>query len=158
VGGTLGLYGASGKQLYKLYSDNTTNAVSSIIQTALWPLGDPIRDKQTLKFGVEAIIPSGGGLINVTVDNPLNSSSQYTLANYLTWLNNFGTAIPWTNNSNATVQWVGGLGGYQLYRSDAQQPSGGSSGQKYIGLTMTSNTSNLVYNTFELEYEYRARF
>jgi hypothetical protein len=158
IAGTLGLYGVSGKQLYRLYNDSTDNAVSSIVQTALWPLGDPIRDKQTLKFGVEAIIPSGGGLINLTVDNPLNSTSAYTLANYLTWLNNFGTTIGWLNNSNATVQWVGGLGGYQLYRSDAQQPSGGSSGQKYIGLTMTSNTANLVYNTFELEYEYRARF
>jgi hypothetical protein len=158
VGGTLGLYGVSGKQLFRLYADTGSNAVSSIVQTALWPLTDPIRDKQATKFAIEAILPTGGGSIDVTLDNPLNSSMTYVFANYLNWVNNSNQVIGWVNNAAATVLWSGGLSGYQLYRGDAQQPVGSTSGQKYIGMTMTSNTANIVYNTFELEYELRARF
>ena len=157
VGGTLAMFGASGKSLYKLYVDSA-NLIPSIIQTALWGLGDPIRDKQTTKFGVEATFPTGGGTINLTVDNPVNSSNAYVLSNYITWVNNLGQTIGWTNNSSTVISWSGGVSGYTLYRGDAQQGSGGISGQKYVGMTLTSNTANFVLNTLELEYEKRARF
>lgn len=158
VGGTLGLFGASGKQIFQLYADTTGNAVSSVVQTALWPLGDPIRDKQSTKCGIEAILPGGGGSINVTVDNPINTSNVTVLANYVNWVNNANQIVTWTNQSSVTVPWTGGVNGYQLYLFDPQQPVGGISGQKYIGMTLTSNTANLVYSTLELEYEMRARF
>jgi hypothetical protein len=157
VGGTLALFGASGKNLYQLYTDSA-NLIPSIIQTALWGLGDPIRDKQTTKFGVEATFPAGGGTINLTVDNPINSSNAYVLSNYITWINNLGQTIGWKNNSATVIPWSGGVSGYALYRGDAQQGSGGVSGQKYVGLTLRSNTANFVLNTLELEYEKRARF
>ena len=157
VGGTLAMFGASGKNLNKLYVDSA-NLIPSIIQTALWGLGDPIRDKQTTKFGVEATFPAGGGIINLTIDNPVNSSSAYVLSNYITWVNNALQTIGWTNNSNVAIPWSGGVSGYTLYRGDAQQGSGGISGQKYVGMTLTSNTANFVLNTLELEYEKRARF
>lgn len=157
VGGTLGMFGASGNQLFQLYTDSA-NAIPSVIQTALLSMGDPIRDKQVQKLGFEAITQAGGAVFNVTVDNPVNSSSQYVFSTNLSWVNNTSQIIQWKNNSSTIIAWSGGLGGYQLYRSDAQQPSGGTSGQKYVGLTMTSNTPNFVLSTLELEYEKRARF
>lgn len=155
VGGTLGIYGASGANLYRLYSDTSTNAVSSIVQTALWPMSDPIRDKQVIRFGLEAEIPDGGGIIMVTVDNPTNSTNTYTFQNDIPWVNNLGTIIPWVNSSNNIIPWAGGISGYQLYNSIGDQV--GQWG-KYVGLTMTSNTANLVYNTFAMEAELRARW
>jgi hypothetical protein len=158
VGGVLGEYGAAGNQLFRLFGGGT-NAVNSVVQTALWAMADPIRDKQTTKVGVEAILPSGGAIINLTMDNPVNTSlTPYILTDLVGWQNNAFAMIGWKNNTSSVITWSGGFGGYQLYRADAQQPGGGVSGQKYTGLTLTSNTANLVYSTFELEYEKRARF
>lgn len=155
--GVLGMYGASGKTLYQLYVDKA-NLISSTVQTALWGLGDPIRDKQATKFGVEVTFNAAAGEIDLTMDNAQNSTSPYVLTTTVGWINNSGNAVTWTNGSNVVIGWTGGVGGYQLYRSDAQQPIAQSSGQKYIGMTLTSNTPNFVLNTLELEYEKRARF
>ena len=145
----ISMYGTGGTNLVKLYSNTTVN-ISSNVQTALWPLTDIIRDKQALKFGVEATL-SSGLLLNVTVDSQSNVSPTYSLTNVVTWYNNSGTTIGWINNSSALIGWYGGSG-YQLYKSDAQQYG------KYLGLTLTSNSAAFIYNTFEMEYELRARF
>jgi hypothetical protein len=150
VGGKLEIFGTTGKDLYQLY--NSANAaVSSTVQTALWMLGDPIRDKQALKWGVEATLTLGATL-NLTVDSENNSSPIYVISNTLGWTNNSGTTIPWVNIYGTTINWTSLGNGYYLYRSDAQQWG------KYLGYTITSNSPAYTYNTFELEYEKRARF
>jgi hypothetical protein len=60
-------------------------------------------------------------------------------------------SISWVNNSAQTVSWTGGTG-YVLYKSDAQQYG------KYLGYTINSTSPSFTYNTFEMEYELRARF
>ena len=149
VGGKVTLFGTSGTNLYKLYSDTTSN-ISSYIQTALLPMQDPIRTKQALKFGVEATL-TAGGQVNVTVDSETNSSPTYALQNTDGWTNNAGQVIPWINNSSVVISWIF-TAGYYLYKSDAQQWG------KYLGLTMTSTSPNFIYNTFEFEHELRVRF
>ena len=153
VGGFIQLYGTTGTDLYQLYGDANAS-VSSIVQTALWSLSDPIRDKQALKFGVEAIL-SKGGTITLTVDNESNSSPPYTLTNTIpggVWINNLGNSVFWTNQFGNTIMWISGSNGYYLYKSDAQQWG------KYLGYTLTSNSPGMTYSTFELEHELRARF
>jgi hypothetical protein len=143
------LYGSDGTNLVRLYGNSTSN-VSSTIKSALWPMGDPIRDKQALKFGVEAIISQGGGF-TATVDSEVGSSPPYNLAdNQITWTNIFGNTISWTNNASAIIGWINS--GYQLYKSDAQQWG------KYLGLTLSSNSAGIVVSTLEMEHELRARF
>jgi hypothetical protein len=149
LSGLINLYGTTDTDLYRLYSDNTGN-VSSTIRTALMPMGDPIRTKQALKFGIEATL-NNASTINVTVDSEAGSSPVYTLDNNVVWYNNSITAIPWKNNSNNTIGWITS-NGYALYKSDAQQYG------KYLGLTITSNSAGFVYNTFEFEHELRVRF
>lgn len=147
--GLINLYGTATKQLYRLYA-NTTASIASTIQTALMDMGDSIRTKQALKFGVEATL-NGASTFIVTVDSESGSSPQYTLNNTATWVNNSYQVITWTNGSNATIGWVT-TNGYQLYKSDAQQYG------KYLGLTMTSNAAGYVVNTYEFEHELRVRF
>ena len=147
--GLINLYGVANKDLLRLYADSTAN-VSSKIQTALMPMGDPIRTKQALKFGVEATL-NGAATFNITVDSETGSSPQYSLNNLVTWVNNVGQTITWTNNASAVIGWVTS-NGYALYKSDAQQYG------KYLGLTMTSTDPSFVVNTFEFEHELRVRF
>jgi len=150
VGGQLNMYGTDGTSLVKLYS-SSTQSIATQIKTALWALNDPIRDKQALKFGVEATVPdTEAGVLTVTVDNENRSSAGISLSNTVNWQNNSGEIIPWLNNSGTAIGWASV--GYQLYKYDAQQYG------KYLGLTVTSNTPNFVINGFQLEHELRARF
>ena len=149
VGGKINLYGTDGSALYQLYANNTAN-VTSIIQTALMPMNDPIRDKQALKFGVE-VTTANSTIFTVTVDSQAGSSPPYTLQNNVLWYNNLGVNLNWINNSSQVIYWLF-TSGYYLYKSDAQQWG------KYLGLTLTSNSAAFVVNTFEFEHELRARF
>ena len=143
------MYGSDGNNLVRLYGGGLS-PVASTIKTALWAMGDPIRDKQALKLGVEATITQDGEL-NATIDSEVGSSPTYNLANNTTvWVNNAGQTIAWTNNSAATIGWINA--GYQLYKTDAQQWG------KYLGVTLTSNSAGIVVSTFEMEHELRARF
>jgi len=149
VGGLISLYGVDDKALYKLYASSTA-AVNSLIRTALMPLGDPIRTKQALKFGIEATLTAGASL-TVTVDSEQGSSPAYALTNETLWVNNVGATISWVNSSSQVIPWLYSQG-YFLYKSDAQQYG------KYLGLTLTSSSPAFVYNTFEMEHELRVRF
>ena len=149
VGGKINLYGTDGSVLYQLYANNTAN-VTSIIQTALMPMNDPIRDKQALKFGVE-VTTANSTIFTVTVDSQAGSSPPYTLQNNVLWYNNLGVNLNWINNSSQVIYWLFSSG-YYLYKSDAQQWG------KYLGLTLQSNSAAFVVNTFEFEHELRARF
>jgi hypothetical protein len=149
VSGKINLYGTDGSALYQLYANNTAN-VSSIIQTALMPMNDPIRDKQALKFGVE-VTTANSTIFTVTVDSQAGSSPPYTLQNNVLWYNNLGVNLNWINNSSQVIYWLFSSG-YYLYKSDAQQWG------KYLGLTLQSNSAAFVVNTFEFEHELRARF
>jgi len=147
--GGVQLYATDGTKLTKLYADSTSN-ISSNLSTALWPMSDTIRTKQALKFGIEATLTLGG-VLNVTVDSESNVSPVYVMTNFITWYNNAGTTIPWQNNSLVNVPWTYS-NGYVLYKSDAQQYG------KYLGLTVTSTSPGMTYNTFETEHELRVRF
>jgi len=150
VGGKLTLFGTQNNQLYKLYA-NSTSSISTIVQTALMPMGDPIRTKQALKIGVEATAGANSAItMNTTVDNENNSSPAYTLSSLVSWQNNYLNTIAWSNSSGANIGW--GTTGYNLYKTDASQYG------KYLGITVTSNNPNYVLNGFEFEHELRVRF
>jgi hypothetical protein len=148
AGGVISLYGTSSTALYKLYNSSTVGA-DVIVRSALWPMNDPIRDKQALKAAIEATT-STIGTFGVTIDSEIKSSATGIGISYVSWANNAGNIISWTNNSNATISWFNN--GYTLYKSDAQQYG------KYLGLTITASNALFTLNTLELEYELRARF
>jgi hypothetical protein len=149
VGGVINLYGVATTTVYRLYNNTTAN-VASYIQTALDPMGDSIRTKQALKFGIEATVSNSATFV-VTVDSESGSSPTYTLSNSILWTNYLGNTIGWINNSSVAIAWSS-QNGYYLYKTDAQQYG------KYLGLTQTSNSAGFVVNTFEFEHELRVRF
>ena len=151
IGGKITTYGCDGQNLYQLYADPNAN-VASYVQTALLPMGDPIRTKQALKFGVEGTATLGGDL-TITVDSEQNSSPAYTVqGSGIDWINNAGNTVTWFNSSGTTVAWNQSGSPYWLYKSDASQWG------KYIGLTIQTSQPQFVVNTIEFEHELRTRF
>ena len=148
--GQINLYGVSTNQLYRLYT-NTTSNITSRVQTALMPMTDPIRTKQALKIGIEATAPANGVVdMSATIDNENRSSSPYNLTSLISWQNISLQTIPWSNSSGVLIGW--GTSGYALYKTDAQQYG------KYLGITVTSSNPGYVINGFEFEHELRVRF
>jgi hypothetical protein len=148
--GSVRLYGTDGANVFQMYANVSAN-ISSIVQTALMPMGDNIRTKQALKFGIEATLGSGGSVLTASIDSEVGSSTSYTLGNLIGWTNNVGNLIPWVNNSSAIIPWSGGAG-YTLYKTDSQMYG------KYLGITSQSTSPNFSYNGFEFEHELRVRF
>ena len=150
VGGKINLYGTNGNNCVQLYS-NTSATVSSYVQTSLNPMKDPIRTKQATKIGIEATL-TNASQITVTVDSETGSSPAVVLGQLISWINNSSVTIPWQNNSLQTIGWSAGVSGYTLYKTDAKQYG------KYLGMTVTSTATGIVYNGFEYEHELRVRF
>jgi hypothetical protein len=150
VGGKITLYGTDGTSCVKMYANTTAN-INSYVQTSLNPMKDPIRTKQALKIGVEATL-TNASTISVTVDSEQGQSPAVVLGQMAEWINNFSVVIPWVNNSAQEIGWYPASSGYTLYKSDAKQYG------KYLGMTVTSTNSGIVYNGFEYEHELRVRF
>jgi len=153
--GNILMYGTTGTDFVKFYSNSTTG-IDWELETALWPMGDPIRDKQALKVGIEATLGTGFASLQAYIDSENQQSPAIDFANTVFWVNNLGTVIPWVNNSSEQIGWTGQGGsitsGYFLYKSDAKMYG------KYLGLTVTGNTTPFTINGFQLEHELRARF
>ena len=152
--GFLNLYGTTGLNLYQFYEDEA-NPVSVNIETALLPMGDPIRDKQALKIGIEATLGNQPVILDAHVDSESAQSPIITFANSVLWVNNSAQVIDWQNNSSQIISWLGAQSsgaGYFLYKSDAKMYG------KYLGMTVQSTSTPFTINGFQFEHELRARF
>jgi hypothetical protein len=155
IAGNILLYGTTGSNLIKFYN-SATATLEWRIATALWPMGDPIRDKQALKLGVEATLSTGFASFDAFMDSENQQSPAIPFANSVEWINNLANPIAWTNSGGAIVGWtsifIPGGNQYYLYRSDARMYG------KYLGVTLTGTTTPFTINGFQLEHELRARF
>jgi hypothetical protein len=153
-GGLLNIYGSTGTDMYQFYIDDT-RGVPIDIQTGLLAMGDPIRDKQALKFGIEATFGAAPGAITVYVDSESSQSNPTVFTNSIVWLNNNQQEVVWLNNLSEPTFWLGSTNlnvGYFLYKSDAKMYG------KYLGLTLVASIRPLTINGFQFEHELRARF
>jgi hypothetical protein len=152
--GFINLYGTTGQNLYQFYED-AANPVDMQLETALLPMGDPIRDKQALKIGIEATLGNTPIIFVAYVDSENQQSPAIDFTNAVNWTNNVGTVISWSNNSSNVVGWGSATSsgaGYYLYKSDAKMFG------KYLGITLTGSVTPFTINGFEFEHELRARF
>lgn len=154
TGGKLLIFGTNGTNFLKLYSDTSTS-VDIILETALDAMGDPIRDKQALKIGIEATLGSSPTNLTAYVDSESAQSPPIAFQNAIEWINNSSQEIQWANNASAIIGWLssGSAGaGYYLYKSDAEMWG------KYLGITVNSTSTPIVINGFQFEHELRTRF
>jgi hypothetical protein len=155
ISGNIIMYGTTGQNLIKFYQ-NSTSGISWEVVSALWPMGDPIRDKQALKVGIEATLGSGFADFTAFIDSENQQSPAITFANSIDWINNSSQVVQWTNSSGTPIGWtsstVTGGTDYYLYKSDAKMYG------KYLGITLTGATTPFTINGFQMEHELRARF
>jgi hypothetical protein len=154
TGGRIKLFGTSGSNFVELYGDATV-PVNIVLETALDAMGDPIRDKQALKIGIEATLGSTPTTMNAYVDSEAAQSPVITFENSVAWTNYLGNEIDWTNNLSVVIGWLGAASagaGYYLYKSDAEMWG------KYLGITINSTSTPFVINGFQFEHELRTRF
>jgi hypothetical protein len=154
TGGQIKLFGTNGTNLVQLYGDSST-PVDIILETALEAMGDPIRDKQALKIGIEATLGTVPTDMTAYVDSESAQSPPINFINSIAWENNSGVEIDWENNSNVIISWLSNTspgGGYYLYKSDAEMWG------KYLGITVNSTSTPIVINGFQFEHELRTRF
>ena len=155
ISGNIIMYGTTGQDLIKFYQ-NTTSGIDWEVVSALWPMGDPIRDKQALKVGIEATLGAGFADFTAFIDSENQQSPAITFANSIDWINNSSQVVQWTNSSGAFIGWTSStvIGGtdYYLYKSDAKMYG------KYLGITLTGETTPFTINGFQMEHELRARF
>jgi hypothetical protein len=155
ISGNIIMYGTTGQNLIKFYQ-NSTSGISWEVVSALWPMGDPIRDKQALKVGIEATLGSGFADFTAFIDSENQQSPAITFQNSIDWINNSSQVVQWTNSSGTPIGWtsstVTGGTDYYLYRSDAKMYG------KYLGITLTGATTPFTINGFQMEHELRARF
>ena len=104
--GVISLYGTTSTGLFRLYNSSTVGA-NVIVRSALWPMNDPIRDKQALKAAIE-VTTTLPGTFGVTIDSETQSNNTGISALYVNWVNNAGTVITWTNNVSSTIGWFNG--------------------------------------------------
>ena len=140
-------YCTDGTNLYRLFSDTTSN-IKSVLKTKLWDMGSPLRIKQSLKMAVEYDSSVETASINSNIDTDIGSYPvSSNLSNYLFWKNSSGGLIYWTS-SIGTLYWS--FIGKSFSRFDVNAYG------NYIGVTVTSDTPGINYSGFHLQYENRA--
>lgn len=147
INGLLSLYGTTGQDVAKLYS-NTTQTIATTIQTSLMDFGNEIFDKQIIRAGIEYRSPANAS-VTLTVDTGAQGQVQtFTGSNQLLWYNTAGALITWQNTAAQTITWLttGMLSPSALFDVTG----------KYLGFTATSNSPQLVVTSFRAEYEVRA--
>lgn len=130
-GGVQLLYAYVGNKLYQLFS-RTDQSPASTFMTALWPMEDPIQDKQVIRAGFEVSITSLLQQFTVSVDSvngsfPISTAPQIGL---VAWTNNSGNIVQWQNNALTIVSWF--TGQFLLYNGSAP-----GAYAKYVGISGT---------------------
>lgn len=148
--GTPAIFGTDGTNIYQLFSDTASN-ITSMVQTALWPMKKPTVIKAVQKAGIEVTSPTTLVSITATVDTENSSNNlSFSAANVLEWTNNSGAVVTWQNNSGATVDWA--VAGFQFFASDNEQVG------RYYGMTLTSQSPGFIYNGIMSQYEESANW
>jgi hypothetical protein len=133
VNGVPQLYGTDGQSIWNLFS-NTLNAVSTTIQSALWPMRQSWINKQVIRAGLEVNNPVSQQInFTVSVDNEYGSVAQNLSAiNTGQWINAAGVLGNWANAIGAQGGWV--VPGYSVFQGDAYNIG------RYVGLTLQSTS------------------
>lgn len=143
--GTPALFGTDGTNIWKLFSDTTSN-ISTTIQTALWPMKVPTRMKEAQKAGVEITTAAITTSVTLTLDSdfgtiPITLSSTNTGQ----WINGAGVLGNWINGAAVQGGWI--TSGFQIYQGDAEFKG------RYVGYTMTATAPGYSVNGFLMQHQ-----
>jgi hypothetical protein len=152
INGQPTLFGTDGTNLYNLFSDQTV-PVNQTIKTKLWDMGDPLANKQLLKFGLEFVNQQALNPVTGMIDTENSAGSiPFTVTDnrIVQWINNSLAVVPWMNNALTIVQWESSIPyGYAFVPMDLQTVG------RYLGITVTGTNAQTVFEGFHMQYEHR---
>lgn len=138
--GTPAIFGTDGTNIYKLFSDTTSN-ISTMIQTALWPMKKPTSMKESQKAGVEITTAAVTTAVSLSLDSDFGVVPiSFSATNTGQWVNGIGTVGNWVNGAATQGQWIST--GFQIYQGDADFKG------RYLGYTMRSTAPGYAVNGF----------
>ena len=152
INGSPILYASDGSKLYSLFT-NTSVSTNQTIKTKLWDMGDPLANKQALKFGLEVINPVASEVITGTIDTEIMGGQipiSLSSTNYVQWVNSSNQVVQWQNNVNQIVQWL--TSGYAFIPLDIQTTG------RYLGVSLYGYSIGTTYAGLHLQYEHRAQW
>jgi len=150
INGAPKLYATDGTSLFTLFTGLTTGVAQTIV-TKLWDMGDPLRDKQSLKFGLELINPNAPQTVTGTIDTEYSVGAfpfSFLGGNVVQWVNNSSQTVLWVNNVGSVVTWLNS--GYAFQATDVETVG------KYLGVTLKGNSVATIYSGMHIQYEIRA--
>ena len=154
INGQPTLFGTDGTNLYNVFGDNT-KPVNQTIKTKLWDMGDPLANKQLLKFGIEFVNKQVLSPVTGTIDTEDTSTSgsiPFTVEDnrIVQWINNSLVIVQWQNNALQIVQWQSSIPyGYAFVPMDLQTVG------RYLGITVTGTNAQTIFEGFHMQYEVR---
>ena len=145
INGVPQLYGTDGQSIWNLFS-NTLNAITTTIQSALWPMKQSWINKQVIRAGLEVNNPVSQTInFAVSVDNEYGSVAQNLSAiNTGQWVNAAAVVGNWANAVGAQGGWV--VPGYSVFQGDAYNIG------RYVGLTLQSTSPSYTLQGLLLGY------
>ena len=149
INGLPTVFATDGTRFYKIFSDSTISVAQTIV-TKLWDMGDPLANKQSIKFGLEVINPLSPQTITGTIDTETDGgaiSINLQNGNTQQWVNNSGQFVQWENTSGTIVFWVSS--GYAFIPLDVQTVG------RYLGVTLSGTSAGTIYAGLHLQYEMR---
>lgn len=144
--GTDTLFGTLGADVYQMFEDEDAE-IDQRLQTKLWDMGDFFPIKQSLRIGIENVVPGTVGEVTATVDTEINSEApSIPLANAFafTWYNSGGDEFTWENSLNQTFTWL--TAGYIWFQADVENYG------HYLGATLESSTAQNIFSGIQLQY------
>jgi hypothetical protein len=144
-GNKTALFGTDGTNIYKLFSDPAA-AISSKIQTALWPMKEPTRMKEGQKAGVEVTTASTPFTFNLSLDSDFgNVPLTLSATNVGQWINAANNLGQWFNAALTQGDWI--YAGFNIFQGDAEFKG------RYLGYTMTSTSPGYTVEGFLTAYQ-----
>ena len=142
---TPALFGTDGTNIWKLFSDTTSNISTKII-TPLWPLKAPTRMKESQKAGVEITTTAITTAVTLNLDSdfgsiPVNLASTNTGQ----WINGANVLGNWINGAAVQGQWI--TSGFVIYQGASEMKG------RYLGYTMTATAPGYAINGFLMQYQ-----
>lgn len=138
------LFSTDGTNIYKCFADSTV-LISTTLQTALQPMGEPWTIKQSMKLGLELtsnVSLSGTAVVQTEISqsDPITKST----ANII-WINNQYTQVNWINNSSQITYFS--AQGRQVFQGNVEAYG------RYLGAQWTSTSPNYVLNGILFQFK-----
>jgi hypothetical protein len=144
------LFGIINNQLYRLF-DNVLSSPASSWKTALWPMEDPLANKEIQRAGFEVEVSGGTANFTASIDTT-NGSYPYSVQSsvgILQFVNNLGQPLNFVNNLNLPIIFFNSI--FQLFVGDSV---GGYA--NYVGMSVTAS-QGAVYELSGMYMDYYLR-